>query len=53
MLWKAYTEHCQASKMICFAKIVKDYQPYTIFAKCCVLDVSQGSEYAPGFYSID
>ena len=31
-----------------FAKIVNGFQPLTIFAKSCILDVLQGSEYASG-----
>ena len=29
-----------------FAEIVSNYKPSTIFAKCSILDVWQGSEYA-------
>ena len=35
------------SKMVLFAKIVKNEKPFTIFVKNPILDVWQGSEYAP------
>ena len=43
---EAYSEPCQISKMECFSKIVKGCLSLTIFAKCSILDVWQGSEYA-------
>ena len=42
---EAYSEPCQTSKMVNFAKIYKVFQLLTIFAKCSVLDVWQHSEY--------
>ena len=35
---------CQTVKIKLFAKIVNSFQPLTIFVKCFVLDVLQGSE---------
>ena len=29
-----------------FEKIVKSFQPFTVFGKSSILDISQGSEYA-------
>ena len=43
---EAYSEPCQTSKKEHFAKIVNGYKPSTIFAKCFILDLWQGSEYA-------
>ena len=34
---QAYSEPCQTSNMECFAKIVKEFQPLTIFTKILVL----------------
>ena len=41
----AYSERCQTSKMKRFAKRVHGIKPLTIFAKRCLLNVWQGSEY--------
>ena len=38
-----YSEPCERSKIELFAKI--GFQSLSIFAKCSILDVSQGSEY--------
>ena len=43
---EANSETCQTSKMERFAKIVNDFQLLTILAKCSLIDVWQGSEYA-------
>ena len=43
---EACSEPCQASKMERFAKIVNGDKPLTIFARLCILDVCQSSEYA-------
>ena len=43
---EAYSEPCQISKIVRFAKIVNSFQSLTIFAKRSILDVSQGSEYS-------
>ena len=48
---EAYLDACQTSKMERFAKIVNGWIPFTIFAKCSILDVWQGSEYAPPYQS--
>ena len=40
-----YSEPCQRSKMELFVKMAMAQKPLTIFAKCSVLDVWQGSEY--------
>ena len=40
-----YTEPCQTSNMDCFAKIGFGFLPLTIFAKCSILDIRQGSEH--------
>ena len=37
-------QHCQTVKRKLFAKIVNSFQPLTIFVKCFILDVLQGSE---------
>ena len=42
---------CQISKMECFEKLVNSFKPLTIFAKRCILDVSQGSAYASGVHT--
>ena len=44
---KENTKSCLTSKMKLFPKIVKSEKPFTIFAKTSILDVWQGSEYAP------
>ena len=36
---EAYTELCQMSNMVVFAKIGHGYKPLIIFAKCSILDV--------------
>ena len=43
---EVYSELCQTTKMKRFTKIVINYESLTIFAKCSILDVWQGSEYA-------
>ena len=43
---EAHSKCCQASKMEHFAKIVKNYKPFTICAKTSILDVWKGSECA-------
>ena len=43
---EANSESCQTSKMEFFAKIVKNYKPFNIFAKTSILDIWQASEYA-------
>ena len=40
-----HSEPSQPSTMEAFAKIVKDWEPLTIFSNSSVLDVWQGSEY--------
>ena len=42
---RGVSKPCQISKMERFAKTVKGFKSLTIFAKCCMLDVWQGSEY--------
>ena len=32
-----------------FVKTVNDLQPFTVFTKSSILDIGQGSQYAPGF----
>ena len=44
--FKAYSEHCQTSKMERFENIIEGFEPLTVFAKRSILDVWQGSEYA-------
>ena len=44
------SEPCQTSKTERFAKTANNWKPLTIFAKCSILDVWQGSEY--GYESI-
>ena len=44
-LCEAYSVRCQTSKMEPLAKIVNHIQLFTVFAKCYILDVCQGSEY--------
>ena len=43
-LSEAYVEPYQTSKMKLFAKMVKGFQPLTIFTKSFILDVWQGPE---------
>ena len=43
---EANSESCQTSKMDLFAKIIKSWNLFTIFAKTSNLDVWQGAEYA-------
>ena len=45
-LCEAYSVRCQTSKMEPLAKIVDDFQLFTVFAKCNILDFCQSSEYA-------
>ena len=33
--------------MECFAKIVNNFYKLTVFTKCSILDILQGSEYVP------
>ena len=42
---EAYLRSCQTSMMKYFPKIVKGFQPLTIFAKRSILDVWQGFKY--------
>ena len=42
---RGVSKPCQISKMERFAKTVKGFKSLTIFAKCSMLDVWQGSEY--------
>ena len=42
---EAYSEPCQTSKMEVFAKIMNGFSFLTIFAKSCILDVWQDSEF--------
>ena len=45
--WReAYSEPCQTSKIVLFAKIVNEWKLLTIFEKCSILDVWQHSEYS-------
>ena len=44
---EAYSESYQIFKMKIFGKIVKGFSFLTIFEKSSILDVSQGSEFAP------
>ena len=44
---EAYSEHCKTSKMERLEKIIEDFEPLTFFAKRSILNVWQGSEYAP------
>ena len=39
---EAFSEHYQTSKIKLFAKMVKDFQPLTIFTKRCILNVWHG-----------
>ena len=39
------SESCQTSKMMLFAKVVKNEKPFTTFVKTSILDVLQGFEY--------
>ena len=45
-LAQPYSETCQTSKIECFVKIVDAWKPLTIYVKCSILDVWQGSEYS-------
>ena len=45
---EAYSEPYQRSVMECFTIILSAKKLLTIFAKCSILDVFQGSEYASG-----
>ena len=42
----AYSEPCQTSQIVRFAKIVKSFEPLTVCVKGSILDVLQGSQYA-------
>lgn len=42
---EVYSKPCRTSKIRYFAKIVGRWKPLTIFAKSCILDLWQGSEY--------
>ena len=46
-LAEAYSETFQTYNVECFAKIVNRFWPLNIFAKCSILDTSQGSKYSP------
>ena len=48
---KAYSEHCQTSKMELFTKISNGWKLLTIFEKRPIFDVWQSSEYALLFVS--
>ena len=50
---EAYSEHCQTSRMERFMKIVNGQKPLTIFAKCSILNVWQGSEYASALTRVE
>ena len=41
---EVYSEPSRTSKMELIAKIIKDIQPLTIFAKCSILDAQLGSK---------
>ena len=43
---EANSQPCQTFKMELFARIVKNWNPFTICAKASILDIWQGSEYA-------
>ena len=47
---EAYSKPCQISKMELYLKIVKSFYMLTIFSKCYILDVWQGSEYISGMF---
>ena len=42
----------QISKMERLAKVVNNWKTLTIFAKCSILEVWHGSEYASGIYDV-
>ena len=44
---------CQKSKMELFEKIVNDSDHLIIFAKHAILDVRQGSDYAPALINVE
>ena len=46
-LAEAYSESFQTYSVERFAKIVNRFWPLNIFAKCSILDTSQGSKYSP------
>ena len=48
---EVYTKPCQIFKKKCFAKIINGFLPLSIFAKRSILDIWEGSEYAPGTVS--
>ena len=48
----AYLEPYQTSKMEIFAKIANAWKPLIIFAKCSILDVWEGSEYASALFKV-
>ena len=50
-LRKVYSEPCQTSKMVRFAKIVNNCNPLTISTTYSILDVLQGSEYDSVLFS--
>ena len=50
LLSEAYPVPSELSKIQHFAKINNGFQPLTIFVKPSVLDVSQGSIYASGYF---
>ena len=39
--------------MECFVQIVYNFQPLAIFAKCLILDIGEGFEYAYIIYDIN
>ena len=47
---KVFSESCWTSKTKRFAKIVNSSWSLTIFGKCSILEVWQGSEYLSGFW---
>ena len=48
----AYLEPYQTSKMELFAKTANAWKQLIIFAKCSILDVWQGSEYASALFKV-
>ena len=43
---ETYWEPCQTTKIENFVTLVNGVYPFTTFAKCSILDIWQGSEYA-------
>ena len=49
---EVYSQPCETSKMERFAKIVHGWKQLTVLAKCAIIDVWQGFEYASDTLSL-